>query len=67
MKTVALNEGTWEKLKQVRERENLGNFNEAVEVLLKKSEKVPKSMFGIDKGKRYTLREHQEFQRDEHE
>jgi len=66
MKTVALNEGTWEKLKQVRERENLGNFNEAVEVLLKKSEKVPKSMFGVDRGKRYTSREHQEFQRDSH-
>ena len=67
MKTIALNEGTWERLKQMREKENLDNFNEVVEILIKKSHKVPKSMFGIDKGKSYTLKEHGEFQRDAHE
>ena len=67
MKTIALNEGTWERLKQMREKENLDNFNEVVEILIKKSHKVPKSMFGIDKGKSYTLKEHEEFQRDAHE
>ena len=67
MKTIALNEGTWERLKQMREKENLDNFNEVVEILIKKSQKVPKSMFGIDKGKSYTLKEHEEFQRDAHE
>ena len=67
MKTIALNEGTWERLKQMREKENLDNFNEVVEILIKKSHKVPKSMFGIDKGKSYTLKEHDKFQRDAHE
>lgn len=68
MKTIALSEITWEKLKQMREKEKLDNFNELIEKLIKKSEKVPKSMFGIDKGsKSYTLREHDEFQRDFHE
>ena len=67
MKTIALNEGTWERLKQLREKESLGNFNDVIDVLLKKSERVPKSMFGVDKGNSYTSREHQEFQRDSHE
>ncbi len=68
MKTVALSETTWEKLKSMREKEKLDNLNEVIETLLKKSEKVPKSMFGVDKGsKSYSLREHKEFQRDFHE
>ncbi|MBI2654320.1 hypothetical protein HYX02_05940 [Candidatus Woesearchaeota archaeon] len=68
MKTVALSDTTWEKLKSMREKEKLDNLNEVIEALLKKSEKVPKSMFGVDKGsKGYSLREHEEFQRDFHE
>ena len=66
MKTIALNEATWEKLKHMRERKKV-NFNELVVELIKKAEKVPKSMFGVDKGKSYTLKEHEEFQRDYHE
>ena len=64
MKTIALKETTWEKLKQMRDKERLENFNELVEDLLKKAGNVPKSMFGVDKGKSYTLKEHEEFQRD---
>ena len=67
MKTIAVNEGTWEKLKQLREKGKLGNFNEVIEILIKKSHRVPSSLFGIDKGKSYTLKEHKEFQRDLHE
>ena len=67
MKTIALNEGTWEKLKQLREKGKLDNFNEVVEILIKKSHRVPNSLFGVDKGKSYTLKEHNEFQRDVHE
>ena len=66
MKTIALNEETWEKLKRMREKEKV-NFNELVEELIKKAEHVPKSMFGVDKGKSYVLKEHEEFQKDYHE
>lgn len=68
MKTIALNEETWKKLKMLREKEKFGNFNEVVERLIRKLEKVPKSMFGVDKGsKSHSLKEHDEFQRDFHE
>ena len=67
MKTIALNEGTWEQLKQLREKEKLNNFNEVVEILIRKSHRVPNSLFGVDKGKSYILKEHKEFQRDAHE
>lgn len=67
MKTIAITEQTWEKLKHIRETDNLENFNKLIEELIKKAENVPKSMFGIDKGKSYTLKEHKEFQRDFHE
>ena len=67
MKTIALNDATWEKLKHMKEKEDTGNFNELIEKLIKKAENVPKSMFGADKGRGYTLREHDEFQRDAHE
>ena len=67
MKTIALNEATWEKLKRIKETEDLGNFNDLIEELIKKAEKIPNSMFGVDKGKSYTLKEHEEFQKDYHE
>ena len=67
MKTVALNEATWEKLKQIKEAENLENFNQLVMELIKRAEKIPNSMFGVDKGKSYTLKEHEEFQKDYNE
>ena len=67
MKTVALNEATWERLKRIKETENLENFNELVEELIKRAEKIPESMFGVDKGKSYTLKEHEEFQKDYNE
>lgn len=67
MKTVALSDMTWEKLKSMREKEKLDNLNKVIENLIKKSEKVPKSMFGVDKGKSYSLKEHEDFQRDFHE
>jgi len=67
MKTVALSETTWEKLRRMRDAEKLENFNEVVEKLIKKAENVPKSMFGVDKGaKPYTSKEHKEFQRGFH-
>ena len=66
MKTIALKETTWEKLRQMRDKERLGNFDELVEELIKKAGNVPKSMFGVDKGRSYTLKEHEEFQRDGH-
>ena len=67
MKTIALYEATWERLKRIKETENLENFNELVEELIKRAEKIPNSMFGVDKGKSYTLKEHEEFQKDYNE
>jgi predicted CopG family antitoxin len=67
MKTVALSDMTWEKLKSMREKEKLSNLNEVIDVLIKKSEKVPKSMFGTDRGsKSLSLKEHEDFQREFH-
>ena len=67
MKTIAISEGTWEKLKRIREEEKLENFNELIEELINKSKKVPHSMFGVDKhSKSYTYKEHAKFQSDFH-
>ena len=33
----------------------------------KKSNKKPKSLFGTDKGHEYTIKEHEEFQKNNHE
>lgn len=68
MKTVALTEETWEKLKLLRKKEKFENFNDVVEKLIQKLERVPNSMFGVDKGsKSYSMKEHREFQRDAHD
>lgn len=58
MKTIALSEATWEKLKRMRESEDLENFDKV----------IPKSMFGVEKGaKPYSAREHRDFQGEFHE
>ena len=67
-KTVAVSESTWERLKKLMKQEDAKDLDELISMLIRKSEKVPVSMFGADRKLRvkYTQKEHEEFVADEH-
>lgn len=67
VKTVALSESTWEKLKRMREEGNAQSFDELIEEMLRKSSRVPTSMFGADKKKmkKFGRKEREEMWKDE--
>lgn len=64
VKTIALSEQTFEKLREVRTALKSKSFEETIVALLEKRKRVPKSMFGIDKGKLkpYTKKDRMEFE-----
>jgi predicted CopG family antitoxin len=65
-KTIGVSESTWERLKKIMKRENAKDLDELISILIRKSEKVPISMFGADRELRikYTQKEHEEFVKD---
>jgi len=65
MTTVAVKQSTLEKLKRIMQQEGKDNLDQTINTLIEKSEGVPKSMFGKDKGARLRLtsKEHENFQR----
>lgn len=67
-KTVAVRESTWERLKKLMKQENAKDLDELISILIRKSEKLPPSMFGADRELRikYTQKEHEEFVKDAH-
>ena len=67
-KTVAMREPTWERLKKLMTQENAKDFDEIIRILMQKSEKIPSSMFGVDRKLhiKYTQKEHEEFVKDLH-
>jgi len=67
-KTVAVSESTWERLKKLMKQEDAKDLDELISLLIRKSEKIPSSMFGADSELRmkYTQKEHEEFVADEH-
>jgi len=65
MKTIAVNESTWKKLKELRNRKGV-TFEELIEDMMFKTEKIPASMFGSAKGlKPFTRKEREEMWQDE--
>jgi predicted CopG family antitoxin len=67
MKTIALDEKTFEKLKHFKEELDTRSYREVIIVLMERAMTTPKSMFGIDKKlKPLTQKEHREFEKDRH-
>lgn len=63
--TIAVKESTRDKLRRLMKEEGARSLDQTINSLIEKAEKVPKSMFGADKGRevRLSRREHEEFQR----
>lgn len=68
VKTIAVSESTWDRLKKLMKNEGTSNFDDLINRLIQKSEEVPSSMFGVDRKLRisYTQKEHEEFAKDAH-
>ena len=49
--TIQITKITLEKLKKLKELMNLPTYDELINELITKSQNLPNSMFGIDKGK----------------
>ena len=65
-KTVAVSESTWERLNKLMKQEDAKDLDELINILIRKSEKVPSSMFGADRQHiKYTQKEHEEFVTDD--
>jgi hypothetical protein len=63
--TIAVKESTRDKLRRIMKEEGAQSLDQAINSLMEKAERVPKSMFGVDrpKGIHLSRREHEEFQR----
>lgn len=63
--TIAVKESTRDRLRRIMKEEGAGSLDEAINSLMEKAERMPKSMFGVDKhgNIRLSKREHEEFQR----
>ena len=49
--SIQIEEATLEKLKRLKEELKASSYDDLINVLIDKAQDVPKSMFGIDKGK----------------
>lgn len=65
MPTIAVKQSTWERLKRLMKEEKAQTLDQTIGILIEKAERIPKTMFGIDKRLRIRLTksEHEEFQR----
>lgn len=65
MPTIAVKQSTWERLKWLMREEKAQTLDQTISLLIEKAERLPKSMFGIDKRLKmtFTQLEHKEFQR----
>jgi N-methylhydantoinase B/oxoprolinase/acetone carboxylase alpha subunit len=63
--TIAVKQSTRDKLRRIMKEEGAQSLDQAINSLMEKAERVPKSMFGVDKSKniRLSRREHEDFQR----
>jgi predicted CopG family antitoxin len=66
MKTIALNERTFQILKDLKKKEEAGSFDEIVLNLVVKERRMPKSLFGSLRGRSrsFTVRERREIGKD---
>ncbi len=49
--TIQIKQGTLEKLKKLKGQRNLLSYDDLINKLIEEALGIPKSMFGIDKGK----------------
>ncbi|MHA1489261.1 MAG: hypothetical protein ACTSRI_06365 [Promethearchaeota archaeon] len=49
--TIQIKQNTLEKLKKLKGQRNLNSYDELINKLIEEAIDIPKSMFGIDKGK----------------
>lgn len=63
--TIAVKESTRDKLRRIMKEEGTRSLDGAINSLMEKAERLPKSMFGVDRDSDVHLskREHEEFQR----
>lgn len=68
IKTVAVKEPTWEKLKRLMNEERAETFDELINKLIEKSEETPRSMFAVDRKRKINLtqEEHERFSEEVH-
>ena len=49
--TIQIKQSTLKKLKRIKESRNLTSYDDLINLLIEEANDLPKSMFGIDKGK----------------
>ena len=49
--TIQIKQETLEKLKMLKEIKHLSSYDDLINSLINEANKIPKSMFGVDKGK----------------
>jgi len=60
--TIQLKTETLEKLKRIKESRNISSYDELINILIKKTEDLPQSMFGLDKNKITKFKEKNRFE-----
>jgi len=68
MKTIAVTEDVWDRLKQIMRKEGAKSMNEVLSKLIERGSGIPRSRFGIHKRKKlkFTQEEHDEITADTH-
>jgi predicted CopG family antitoxin len=66
IKTIAVSESVWERLKDIMRRERAKSMNEVVAKLLEETGRIPPSRFGVHKNLKLTQEEHEEITRNLH-
>lgn len=49
--TIQIKQNTLERLKKLKELRNFASYDELINILIEEAMDIPKTMFGIDKGK----------------
>ncbi|MEM3595196.1 MAG: hypothetical protein QXL25_01210 [Candidatus Bathyarchaeia archaeon] len=66
IKTIAVSELVWSRLKEIMKREKAKSMNEVVAKLLEETSRMPQSRFGVHKNLKFTQEEHEEITRNLH-
>lgn len=68
MKTIAVTEDVWDRLRQIMRRDGAGSMNEMLSRLMERGAGISKSKFGVHKRLklRFTQEEHEKITADRH-
>jgi predicted CopG family antitoxin len=68
MKTIAVTEDVWDRLKQIMRKEGAKSMNEVLSKLIERGSGIPRSRFGIHKRMKlkFTQEEHDEITANTH-